>query len=167
MCVVFMLVAAVGAQDAIAPPHVRTESADLRRLIVDGARRSATFRGLLIALDASDVTVYVRSRILPSGQLQGRIGFAGSRSARILVIELACPRIADDQIAILAHELRHAVEIAQAPSVVDARTLGIYYEGLGAESRGGPGAWTFETREAREVGDRVRREMVSASETWR
>jgi hypothetical protein len=135
-------------------------------LIAEGARRSATFQALLIALDASDVTVYVRSRVLPS-QLEGRIGFIGSVGARYLAVELACPRTSEEQIPILAHELHHAVEIAQTPSVTDARTLGIYYQHIGIETGGGHGGRTFETIEARQVADRVRREMLSAPETSR
>jgi len=148
--------------------HVRSESADLRRVITDAADRSPTFRALVEAISETDVIVYVRSRVLPWQMLEGRTGFLGAGpDHRFLVVELACPRTGDTQIATLAHELQHVVEIARAPWVVSAHTLSEYYEGIGIEVSGGTGARMFETQAATDVGNRVRREVTGGSTATR
>src|SRR5207249_2099388 len=117
---VWLLVAAcASAQDPAAPPHIRSESAGLRELIRITAEQSPTVRALIDRLDRSDVVVYVRARPLPSASLDGRIGLLSvTAAARYLVIELACPRSMLLQSVTLGHELRHAVEIAEALEVV-------------------------------------------------
>jgi hypothetical protein len=152
-----------GLLDAAAP-HVRPEGADLRALVAGARERSATFRGLLARLDRSDVIVYVRAQHFPTARLDGRIGFVrgmtGHTGARVLLVELACPRVASDQTATLAHELHHAAEIADAPWVRDTTTLEAYYQRIGEETTAlGEGA-AFETRAARELAARVARELA-------
>ena len=64
--------------------------------------------------------------------------------------------------SLLAHELQHAVEIADAPEVVDEASLKELYRRLGADS--GPGAFNgsvwFETQGAIDTGRRVYSELV-------
>ena len=86
-----------------------------------------------------------------------------SPNRRFLAIELACPRTVDAQIATLAHELQHVVEIAHAPWVLSPRTLREYYEAIGMEVTAGAPGRMFETRAAAAVGELVRREMNSSS----
>jgi regulator of extracellular matrix RemA (YlzA/DUF370 family) len=57
---VFGLGKTVAAQNVQPAPHVRAESAEMRRFIADTANRSATVNALLEALNDSDVVVYVR-----------------------------------------------------------------------------------------------------------
>jgi len=143
--------------------HVRSDAADIRALIHDAADRSPTVRALLEEIDRSNVIVYVRVRIFPSQLLEGRIGFIASTSrTRFLAIELACPRTRDAQMATLAHELHHAVEIARAPWVVGADTLARYYETIGVVTDPGRDRLTFETEAARETAARVRRELMAS-----
>ena len=153
------------AQDTL-HAHVRSDSADIRALIHDAAERSATVRELLEELDESNVIVYVQLRLFPSQLLDGRLGFISStRRARFLAIELACPRTRDAQMATLAHELYHAVEIARAPWVVGADTLARYYETIGSVTNPSRDRLTFETEAARETALRVRRELMASPPT--
>jgi hypothetical protein len=165
-CASLLFAACAAAQEPAArPAHVRSESADLLALIQATADQSPTVRALIDRLDRSDVVVYVRARPLPSASIDGRTGLlSAAAGSRYLVIELACPRSVLVQSVTLAHELHHAVEIADAPEVVSAVTLERFYAEIG-EKKGDPGHWTFETAAARAVGERVRRELTRRLQT--
>jgi hypothetical protein len=157
-CVPLLFAVCAAAQEP-GVSHVRAESAELRALIQRTADESPTVHALVDRLNRSNVVVYVRpARLSPT--LDGRTGLLSvAGGVRYLVIELACPRIAFVQSVTLAHELHHAVEIANAPEVVSAATLERFYSGIGMAD-GDPGRRTFETAAARAVGERVRREMT-------
>jgi hypothetical protein len=152
-----------GLLDAAAP-HVRPEGADLRALVANARERSATFREVADRLERSDVIVYVRAQHFPTARLDGRIGFVrgvtGRSGARVLLVELACPRTAADQTATLAHELHHAVEIADEPGVRDTVSLEAYYRRIGEETTALGEGMAFETVAARETALRVSRELA-------
>ena len=60
------------------------------------------------------------------------------RSADVRYVHRSRRRVcrrADVQIAILAHELRHAVEIADAPGVIDRASLAREYKRIGYPER--------------------------------
>ena len=155
---------AARAQDVSRPPHVRPESADLRRLIADAADQSVTFRSLLNTIDRSDVIVYVRARLFPTETLEGRIGLLSAPGqTRFLVIELACPRLRHAHMATLAHELQHAIEIAAVPWVTSAPTLATYYRQIGTPMNADSQSATFETAAARLIGQRVLAELQVAT----
>ncbi len=149
------------AQEPTAPaPHLRGETADLRLLIRSAAVASPTLRALVNRIERSDLVVYVTLQPLPR-DLDGRIGWlARHGSTRFLKIELACPRGPAALAAALAHELRHAVEIADAPEVNDVAGLERLYSAIGFGS-GSYGQVTFETTAARSAGARVRREIAT------
>jgi hypothetical protein len=159
-----MLSGSAAAQDAMRPSHVRAESADVRALIAEVSDRSATFRTLVDEIEQSNVIVYVRLRFFGSQMLDGRIGFLGSQpDVRFLAIELACPRWRELQMATLAHELQHALEIARASWVVGPATLARYYEEIGEHIGGDGRAVAFESDAARRMGARVRRELIDST----
>ena len=140
--------------------HVRGVDRTIEHLWRRGAERSATFAELLAQLDGSDVMVYVEhSRELPR-ELDGRLlVLPVTGPFRYVRIQLAeRPDYTPDQsVALLAHELRHAVEIAGAPEVRDDATLAALYGRIGHTSIGEN---FFETAEARAVGVRVRKELA-------
>jgi hypothetical protein len=59
----------------------------------------------------------------------------------------------------LGHELRHAVEVAGAPWVLDESSLAEEYRRIGFPSGGRNGA-AFESRAAIDAGERVLRELT-------
>jgi hypothetical protein len=130
------------------PPHVRPEHG-VRSLVEEATRRSPLIRELIERLEGLDVTVYIRARTFKATGLDGRtalLATAGSR--RYLVIELACERSEVVQMATLGHELYHATEIAEEPSVVSAATLAKLYErsgGRGGVARTPPASHHHET----------------------
>ena len=150
----------VEAREPERSTHVRAELVEMRRLIADAAERSVTIRALIDALDDSDVIVYVRPRPFQSVAFEGRTVLLGVRGRRrFLVVELACPGIQKRQMATLAHELQHVVEIARAGWVVDAATLARYYGENGLRVDTAEGVATFETEAARRVGVRADAEI--------
>ena len=154
---------AAAAQDVARPSHVRAESIDVRQLIAETAQRSTTFRSLVEEIDRSSVIVYVRVRLLASQALDGRTGLLGARfGTRYLAIELACPRSRDTQMATLAHELQHALEIAGEPSVVDVPSLMRFYTRIGSRLQPIGVTMTFETRGAADTGARARHELLAS-----
>jgi hypothetical protein len=151
-------------QEAVAPaPHVRGENG-MQRLIDEAARRSPAIQEWINRLQQLDVVVYVRARVFAQVDLEGRVALlstAGSR--RYLMIELACGRSELAQMATLGHELFHAIEIAEAPSVVSPETLADLYSRIGTKTGDNRGVRTFETEAAAAAGLRARRQLLTST----
>jgi hypothetical protein len=139
--------------------HIRTTDRRLLRLLRDGVRSSDTFRRLVDRLRQSDVVVYLECGLgdrSATGCLTFVSAVGGYRYVHVRVARLAS---ADVQIALIGHELRHAVEIADAPGVVDASSLAREYERIGYLSpRLTPGV-SFDSDAAVEAGYQVLRDL--------
>jgi len=143
--------------------HVRTTDPRIRAAIAEGIARSTLFAGLVAQLDASDVIVYAESDCEMTTRLQGRLTFmsaAGGR--RYVLVRIACMLGASSQVAMLGHELRHAVEIAEAASVVDERTLAAEYRRIGFASSVMRAGCGYDSRAAIETGQRIFGELNRA-----
>jgi hypothetical protein len=93
-------------------------------LIDQGRSLSATFRHLVESLDESDVVVYVETRVMTprfKGYLLHRITTGGQ--LRHLRIVIGTTGRDEQLIGVLAHELQHAREVAQAPEARDEESL--------------------------------------------
>jgi hypothetical protein len=140
--------------------HVRGEQA-MQRLIDQAARRSPAIQEWIDRLQELDVTVYVRARTLPQLELEGRVALLSTVGGhRYLVIELACGRSELAQMATLGHELFHALEIAETPSVVNAETLADLYLRIGSKTTDSGGLRTFETEAATAAGLLARQQLL-------
>ena len=137
--------------------HVRAADGTMTAVIADGLRRSGTFAQLVLALNRSDVIVYIESgRKLPSS-IAGRMLLAsGPDGQRYLRIQVSGHPRSNDMIALVAHELRHALEVAESPDVRDEKSLIALYERIG-HSRG---AHHFDTAAAQDTGRQVKAELV-------
>ena len=164
----FLLVAtpslAIAADSIPDGPHrpIRTTDDRLRKLLDDGMRTSPTFRALVERLDASDIVVYLRCDGAPLHAADGRLTFLSSAGGfRYVVVRVAHLQSRERQIAIIAHELRHAIEIADAPQIVDGPSLVREYKRIGYVSVGSalPGI-TFDSRAAVQAGTQVMRELL-------
>jgi hypothetical protein len=157
-----MLSTSALAQEAAGPPpHVRGERG-MQRIIDGAAQRSPAIREWIDRLQALDVIVYVRAKLFVQLELEGRIGLLSTvGTRRYLVIELACGRSELAQMATLGHELFHAIEIAEEPSVVSAETLADFYSRIGTRTGDTKGLRTFETEAAAAAGMRARHQLVS------
>jgi hypothetical protein len=138
--------------------HVRTTEARILALIDEGRSRSATFRQLVETLDESDVIVYIepkRNREALGGFLLNDVaGRGGWRYVRVAVeVQGANRRV----IALLAHELQHAVEVARAPQVHDAASLREAFSRQAVKF--GCGGECYETQAAKDVEWTVNKEL--------
>jgi hypothetical protein len=121
-------------------------------MIREGTERSATFRVLVEAIDRTNGIVYVEFGYCAFGHLDGCLlpfvaSSHGDRYLRAVVIRDKNRRTHDQLIALIAHELRHAIEVLEHPEVVDAATLEALYAKIGVpytEGRSG-----YETAAAR------------------
>ncbi len=137
--------------------HVRGAGELAAALLDDGAHRSYTFAHLLDAIERSDVIVYVELAPDLPVSLAGRLMLAGcAHGQRYLRIQIAPAGSPEDLIATLGHELQHAVEVADAPEVRDARALVELYARIGMGGRDGE---HFDTAAARTVGRTVKSEL--------
>jgi len=147
--------------------HVRTTDGRLRRLMRIGIRLSPTFRDLVERLEQSDVIVYIECGGAWES-LGGRLSFvsavAGFRYVHVRVARLSSR---DQQIAMIGHELRHAVEVADAPDVVDADSLVREYTRIGFSNPRVVDRVAFDSGAAVEAGYQVLREMVSRPDVVR
>jgi hypothetical protein len=155
------VVAVARAQRAAAElPHLRPESADARALVDALLAQSPTARRLVDHLQQRDVLVYVRLRWFATDAINARIGLvASSGPRRLLIVELGCRRTRQQQLVALGHELRHAVEIADASSVTDVRALAALYRRIGDVVAVGGATEAFETEAAVDAGRQVQREI--------
>jgi len=140
--------------------HIRTTDQRLLRLLHEGVRGSQTFRRLVDRIRQSDVIVYlecgggVRSA---DGRLTFISSVAGFRYVHIRVVRLAS---ADVQIALIGHELRHAVEIADAPAIVDGESLAREYERIGFLNARQLAGTSYDSDAAVEAGYQVLRDLT-------
>jgi hypothetical protein len=136
--------------------HVRPTSPFGRDLIETGMARSATFRRLVHRIEASDVFVYVQLQpVLPTG-IGGVLEFVGAGGdVRFLRITLAGQYHRSMLVALLGHELQHAVEVAEAPNVRSAAQLERLYRTIGHPV----GRHRYDSVAARFAGQTVRDEL--------
>lgn len=139
-------------------PHVRVRHGALEPYLREAIEKSATTRELVATLDASDVIVYLE--LLPGmpPTLPAGLSYAGSGGPfRYLRISLNPANTRAQMLAMIGHELQHAVEIVAEPKVRSTRDLAKFYKRIGLSSHAGE---TWDTEAARKVGRLVSREVA-------
>jgi hypothetical protein len=155
---IVMSVASAAQAQEITIPHLRPIDARSGVLLTEGIRRSPVFRSLVERLDRSNVLVYVSYGMLPPG-LAGQLTLlTTSEPWRYVRIDIDCRQSTAAQIAALAHELQHAVEVADAVSV-DRDSMQLLFGRIGFATD--IVRRRFETDAARATGARVRTELAS------
>lgn len=118
-------------------PHVRSLEPEILDAIAQGRRVSPTLHRLLDTLEASDVVVYLAFDRSPSPSLAGHLSFLTAvPGRRYLRVSIARRLVGCQRLAILGHELQHAVEIAESRRVTDQTTLAELYRRIGFRSTG-------------------------------
>jgi hypothetical protein len=165
VCLIVGLSAAAHAKPTDLP-RVRPLDPSLTEIVDAGSHRSSTFHALLDRLEAGDVIVYLQYGHLPSG-LQGRLTFLTEAAGlRYVMVEVARELDAPRLIAIVGHELQHAVEVLQQPQIVSPATFASAYERSGFKRRQfADGAVGFDTHAAVDVGRQVWRELAGSTVT--
>jgi hypothetical protein len=138
--------------------HVRTVDRSIAKLLSRGYRHSQTFARLITRLQDSDVFVYIEEvPRLPDG-LEGRMMMLPrAHEHRYVRIQITMRGAPEDTIAIMGHELQHAIEIAESPEVGDQQAMTELYERIG--KRGGD--HEYDTIDAQEMGRVVRKELLT------
>ena len=138
--------------------HVRGVDGPMSAILAEGLRRSGTFAHLVLALDNSDVIVYIESGRLMPAAIAGRLLLAaGPEGHRYLRIQVSGRPGSSDIIALVGHELRHALELAESPEVRDEASLIALYERIGHASTG---AHHYDTVAAQAAGRKVKAELA-------
>ena len=139
--------------------RIRAATPRVGQMIDEGVRRSRTFAELVTAIHTTNVIVYVEASFGLPPDVSGRILIAGlAGDQRYLRIQVRSTLGRDHFIATIAHELRHALEVAADASVVDEKGFVALYRRIGDSVHAGGG---FDTEAARTAGRRVRDELMS------
>jgi len=139
--------------------HVRTTNENVQRLLERGVSKSPTFAALLARLNASDVIVYIEQTLDMPKTLEGRLLLMPlANHQRYLRIQINRNGSPNELVATIGHELRHAIEVAEATEVRDETALELLYRRIGMGRRG---EHTYDTEAARTTGRRVRKELVA------
>ena len=127
-------------------------------LVVEGLRRSDRLRALIDELEERNVIVYVQTMPSLKGRLAGSLTWmTATKGFRYVRVSLNPELRGAAAIATLAHELQHALEVANESSIVDAASLTLYYKRNGISVRAHENGW--DTEAARTVGDEVRHDL--------
>jgi hypothetical protein len=159
---------AIVARTATAEPpprewtHVRPLTDTAASLLAAATRGSSIVRGLVADIEQTDVVVYLTDSMTGSeGEAPTYLAFVCSAGGtRYLVVRIdSAIALTSRRIALLAHELRHALEVAGAPAVVDSVSMGQLYRRIGWQC----GQGRFETAAAVATGLRVKNQLAGFS----
>jgi hypothetical protein len=141
-------------------PRVRAADSALRQLVDEGVTRSATFRRLVGRIDQTDGIVYLQSGSCSISAAKAclMLSVREAGNNRYLSIHVRPGRGQTDQrIAIIGHELQHAIEVLGARWVrTNADAYALFIRIGSAES-----VRSFETAEAVHIGDVVAEELAA------
>jgi hypothetical protein len=147
----------LAAPEATIPmAHVRPVSASVNTLLTEATTRSSIVNQLVERLTGTDVIVYVELVASPEIPLARTKLVSGSPGARFLRISINGRNPPWDRVALLAHELQHAVEIATAADVRDDEGVRRLYARIGFPG----GTDRFETVAARRIEMLAREELA-------
>jgi hypothetical protein len=143
---------------ALETRRVRTINRRTEKLLREGMRRSRTFAELVARLQQTDVIVYVEPSFGLPPEIAGRILLqATAGNQRYLRMQVRSTLQGDQMIAVIAHELQHALEVAADPTVVDDAGLVALYRRIGHASLS---SHSYDTEAARSAGHAVRDELI-------
>jgi hypothetical protein len=154
------------AGDATTGPvaHLRSTNATILALLKEGTDRSATFCALNDAINQAAGIVYVEFGYCAFGHLNGCLlrfieTSGGLRYLRILVTPDNNRQNHNQLLALIAHEMRHALEVLEHKDVVDILTMEAMYRKIGTPLSGSN--MGYETSAARAAGDAVLSELAT------
>jgi len=132
------------------------------RLLADGMAHSPTFRWLVDRLERSNVIVYIDVRPDMPAHIGGSLRFL-ARSATDHFVRIQLNRVFQGRtlVALLAHELQHAVEVAESGQVNSADDLRQLYRRVGVLT----GVDQYDTVAAQRAGYVVRDELSQTHQT--
>ncbi len=153
----------LGAVRAAADPpapwvnsHVRAVGLEATRLLEAARTRSAIVAGLVTRLEASDVVVFVTPVTLTQMRTGDLTWMGFSQGIRYLRLRVCTTQPSlDATIEWLAHELRHAIEVAEAEEVSSGKGFDALFRRIGMEWKTG----SVETTAAIDIQHAVKQEL--------
>jgi hypothetical protein len=137
-------------------PHVRSNSVVILTLIQQATERSATFRGLIETIDASDAIVYVREGKCGHGIRACLQSVTTTAGHRMLWVRVDTSKDVDWNLTgSIGHELRHTIEVLNEPLVKNNADMFFLYQRIGYQGTGS----SIETIAAVNAGNAVRAEV--------
>jgi len=139
--------------------RLRPASTFVAGVIEDGVCRSATLRSMVATLQTTDLIVYVTMVPLSDRRVAAGLQYLGATTThRVLQVVLRFPLDRIARMAMLGHEIQHAIEVAGAPEIRSQKAMEDYYRAHGV-----PGATesTYETDAAHRTEFRVREEVTA------
>jgi hypothetical protein len=119
--------------------NVRTERPELRVLLEDGISRSGTLAAIVAALNVSDVVVWVEPRIRMPSRVQGflahRVTAMGDRRGLRIIVSAALS--GDQLLSVIAHELQHALEVAEVATIRSDDALRSFFTSISTRCNAG------------------------------
>ena len=158
---------AAPAAEAAAPAalrHVRPRDAVASLLLRFGNEKSGRFREIVHTLERSNVIVYVEVRLDSDHPVSGGLTFMGEahgiRWVRAMVDSGTASHLRTCQdivrlTSILGHELQHALEASQAPTLQNVREFERYFRSIGIDRE----PRILDTLAARQAGRQVADEI--------
>jgi hypothetical protein len=146
------------------PTRVRSTDAGILALVREGTERSATLRTLVDTIGRSNGIVYIEFGYCAFGHLNGCLlpyiaPAHGDRYLRIIVTPDKNRRSHDQLLALISHELRHALEVIEHLEILDVPTMEALYRRIGTPETGG--LTGYETSAARAAGDATLSELLA------
>lgn len=149
--------------DTSSQSHVRILDQQLRTLFEEGLHRSPTLRALVSRLEASDVVVYLQPNAYAVRGLAGRLTWLSAvNGVRYVVVRVTPVASVLQQLAMIGHELHHAVEIAETPRIVDEPSMFREYMRIGYINGATSSGVFVDTQAALDAGERVADELRSS-----
>jgi hypothetical protein len=144
--------------------RVRSTDAGILALVREGTDRSATFSMLVDAIRRSNGIVYIEFGYCAFGHLNGCLlsyiaPARGDRYLRIIVTPDKNRRSHDQLLALIVHELRHALEVIEHVEIVDVPAMEALYRRIGTPETSG--LTGYETSAARAAGDAALSELLA------
>lgn len=136
--------------------HVRSSNSGLIALIEQAGERSATFRGLVDRINASDSIVFVEAGDCRHGVRACFVSVNATKSHRYMRVIVDTRKVDWDLMGSIGHELRHTIEVIASPRVRDNASKVLLYQQIGTQ---GTASGARETRAAVDAGNAVRDEV--------
>jgi len=139
---------------------VRTTNPVLATLIRQATERSATFRGLIDTIEASDGIVHVTEGKCRHGAracLPLTVTIAGPFRILFILVRIDTGRADWDYMGSIGHELHHSIEVLSDPRITSSDAMVRLFTNEGRVVNG-----TFETDAAINTGSAVRLEVLEA-----
>jgi hypothetical protein len=142
-------------------PRVRPNDGRSATLLVEGIAKSPSIRRTIDAIEQSDLIVYIEMQPSLRKRVAGSLTWlTKTPQFRYVRISINPEQIGEQAIALLGHELHHALEVAREPAVVDPASLEAFYKRIG--NAVGLHTIGWDTEGARDAGDEVKRELALA-----